>query len=370
MEEQFYKKIVERYLNKKLSDDELEVFYQLLRDDKLDKYLSDAMNRDIEHIQKTEIPIKKINSKPHQFIYKAAAVLLLPLFTFLGYQYLKSKNKALPGVTTQTDAIKPAINKAVLILSDGRKISLDSSTSTVLKDGHISIRRNSEGLIVYEGATSKTESAKVLGYNTIQTPKGGVYQVVLPDNSKVWLNNASSIKFPVQFSRAERKVEITGEAYFEVVSNKRKPFKVQSNGQEVEVLGTHFNINAYQDEPEIKTTLFEGSVRVKAGNNTRMLQPGLQSSIGRQNEIKISSVDLQSVISWKEGFFEFDKIDIQVFMRQIARWYDIEIEYRGEIPKDQFVGKIKRSADINAVLKILEHGKVRFQLKGRKLIIG
>lgn len=371
MEEQFYKNIVERYLNKQLSDDELEVFYQLLREDKLDNYLLNAMERDTELIQKSAVPVKKITNSPYRFIYKAAAVLLLPVFAFLGYQYLKGRNETTVVANMQSGSIKPATNKAVLTLSDGRQISLDSSAGTVLKDGDITIRKSKDGLVVYEGAAPKNGLAKDLSrYNTIQTPKGGVYQVVLPDNSKVWLNNASSIRFPVQFSKNERRIQITGEAYFEVVSDKRKPFRVESERQIVEVLGTHFNINAYTDEPVIKTTLFEGSIRVRAGNNTSMLQPGLQSILSTDNEIKISAADLHSVISWKDGFFEFDKVDIQTFMRQIARWYDIEIEYKGEIPKDEFVGKIKRNADIGAVLNILEHGKIKFQLKGRKLIIG
>ncbi len=370
MEDQFYKKLVERYLDKSLNDEELEVFIHLLNENKLDFYLREAMDNDKEALLDLDTPIKKIQHR-YNFIYKAAAVVVISALGLLGYNHFSKTtvNKVL--VENSISEIQPATNKAVLILSNGERIFLSDSIGTVMKNGEVSDINSEKGVVIYDATPSeqKQSSLQLGGFNTISTPKGGIYQVVLPDKSKVWLNNESSITFPVQFTGNERRVEITGEVYFEVASNKEKPFRVLSRNQVVEVLGTHFNVNAYHDEPDTKTTLLEGSVNVKTLSQSKMLKPGFQSIIRDKGNIEIAVANIDATIAWKKGVFEFDKVNIQAIMRQIARWYDIDIEYRGTMPKDEFVGKIRRSSDINEVLEVLKYGNVKFKFEGRKLII-
>jgi ferric-dicitrate binding protein FerR (iron transport regulator) len=208
-------------------------------------------------------------------------------------------------------------------------------------------------------------------YNTISTPKGGQYQVTLSDGSKVWLNAASSLRFPATFSGKERKVELTGEGYFEVAHNKKMPFHVTVNDLDVEVLGTHFNINAYADESAIKTTLLEGSVKVVKGNETKIIEPGEQASVTTsEDEINVKQqVDLEQVVAWKNGIFQFERADIESVMRQISRWYDIDVDYHGRV-SEHFGGTISRDVNISDVLKMLEMtGGVNFKIDGKKVIV-
>jgi len=212
-------------------------------------------------------------------------------------------------------------------------------------------------------------SANSLVYNTATTPRGGQYQFILSDGTKVWLNSASSIKYPVQFIGNERKVELTGEAYFEVVHNAKMPFRVVSNGQTVEDLGTHFNINAYNDENVIKTTLLEGSVKVSsaAGNNT--IKPGQQAVLNNGNISVINDADLDAAVAWKNGFFYFDDNNIQEVMRQLARWYDVDIKCEGELPSRQFSGEISRNVKASQILDILSFKKIHYKIDGKSIVI-
>lgn len=266
-------------------------------------------------------------------------------------------------------SIAPSGRNAVLTTADGKKITLVPSASGVLEQGEgFEIKKEADGLIVFdvktEGAVASTT------YNTIETPKGGVYQVVLPDGSKAWLNNASSISFPTQFAANERSVKVTGEVYFEVEHDSRRPFKVTAPQQEIEVLGTKFNVSAYEDEPLAKTTLIEGSVRVKGQSSAQVLRPGYEMATEKGNRDRVSAANLNAVLAWKEGVFQFERVKLEVLMRQIARWYDVALVYEGELPQDEFVGEIKRSEDIQSVLDILRDGQVDISLQGRKLIVG
>ena len=211
-------------------------------------------------------------------------------------------------------------------------------------------------------------------YNTITTANGNQYQLILSDGSRVWLNAASSIRFPTSFSGYERKVEITGEAYFEVAKNAAKPFKVDFKNKagekdEIEVLGTHFNVNTYTDEPEMKTTLLEGSVKITAANKMQMLAPGQQARLTINGIELKKNVDLDQVMAWKNGYFLFDNTDIYTLMRQISRWYNIEVIYEPNVKNDVFFGEIERKAELNEVLKILEVGDLHFKLNGHKLTV-
>ncbi len=370
MEKKFYKELVNRYLNKQLDENELQVFFNLLEEGKLDKYLLETMNKDLQEDSVEVIPL--VSKRQYmKYIYKVAAVLAIIglAFSFYFYTYRTNHNNEI----TQEQMVLPIVpggNNAILTLNNGKQIILnDVANGTLEQNGSFSVEKQKDGLLVFN-AQSFVSGEENIGVNKIETPRGGIYQVILPDGSHVWLNSASSITFPAQFSENERKVSIQGEAYFEVAHNKKKPFKVLSNNQEIQVLGTKFNVNAYKDEVLIRTTLLEGSVKVSTSKTSQLLRPGYQVQMNNIQELNIVPADLESVMAWKDGFFQFDRVDIQTLMRQLSRWYDIEIQYNGDIPKDEFVGKIKRNEDINNVLEVLRYGNVKFQLKGRKLIIG
>jgi transmembrane sensor len=302
-----------------------------------------------------------------------AAAAMLVLLLAGGYfwsRYQKPSPVVLPAVA-QVHDVKPGTNKAVLTLSGGRQIVLDSSREdTVLTEG-AAIVAGSHGRLAYN--TGNEPAAEVL-YNTLATPRGGEYQLTLPDGTRVWLNAASSIRYPTAFTGPERKVEVTGEIYFEVVKNASKPFKVLVNGkQEVEVLGTSFNINAYTDEAAIKTTLLEGSVRVDsrmAGHPMALLRPGEQTQLGERGTLTLKTVvDLDAVVAWKNGLFAFTDADLPTVMRQLARWYNVEVSYEGDIPKREFNGKIGKSLTLDQVLKVLTKTRVHYSIDGNHLTI-
>jgi len=262
----------------------------------------------------------------------------------------------------------PGGNKAILTLSDGSTIILDDAKNgKVAQQGGTQIAKLANGQLVYNALDNKP--VKVV-FNTLTTPRGGQFKLTLPDGSKVWLNAASSIKYPTAFIGNERKVEISGEAYFEIAHNAAMPFKVSVNGMEVKVLGTHFNINAYNDESSVKTSLLEGSIRLTKGSTVTTLSPGQQAQLKNDGNIKvINNVDMDQVVAWKNGYFSFNRSDLQTVMRQLARWYDVEINYEGKIPERQFGGKIDRNSNLSEVLKILEESKVHFRIEEKKIIV-
>ncbi len=373
MEEKFYRKLVEGYLNKQLNEEELELFLYLLAEDKLDEYMLAAMDQDIAAMENEAAPvIINLPKRQYPLFYKiAAAIAVIALGLLIFIQVKNDKKEQFTQNQERQIEIKPGSNQAILTLGDGKRVALNDSISGVLAENESTvISKEDNGLVVYKYTGNSNLSRNQLVYNKIETPKGGVYQVILPDQSKVWLNNESSIKFPVCFSENERRVEITGEVYFDISHNKRKPFRVISENQVIEVLGTTFNVNAYTNEDAVRTTLIKGSVNIRSANHSKILNPGDQAVLKTNDQLSVSKADVEGVIAWKDGYFKFDKVDIQTIMRQISRWYDVEVEYRGEIPKDQFIGKIKRNEDIKEVLKILEYGKVKFQFKGRKIIVG
>jgi ferric-dicitrate binding protein FerR (iron transport regulator) len=197
----------------------------------------------------------------------------------------------------------------------------------------------------------------------------------LADGTKVWLNAASSVRFPVAFTGKERKVEITGEAYFEVAKDKTKPFRVKANSSEIEVLGTHFNVNAYDDEASIKTTLLEGKVKISVPvsgrkSSYKSLFPGEQAEISKDGKIKVKGhADTEEAVAWMNGHFQFKSADIKTVLRQIARWYDVEIEYRGNIDL-HFTGQLTRNENVSKVLnELMLTGEVHFKIDGRKIIV-
>jgi hypothetical protein len=308
--------------------------------------------------------------------YWIAAAAAIAIFTIGLVLMLEQKAQLSPDKLVKNPSsagkgpVVPGFNKATLTLSDGSNIDLnDSKNGTLSKQGGVSVGKLGDGKLVYDINGAKTKKAAVL-YNTITTPRGGQYQVVLSDGTKVWLNAASSLKFPAIFTGNERNVELSGEAYFEVAKNKDKPFKVAVNNMNIEVLGTHFNVNAYNDENAIKTTLLEGSVKLKTGNQQAYLKPGQQATLGQQQMFNIRPVNTEDAVAWKNGYFVFNNENIQSIMKKISRWYDVEVVYEGKVDERDFGGTASRFGSVTEVLKLLElTGTVHFKMEGRRITV-
>lgn len=311
-----------------------------------------------------------------RLFYQAAAILLIFVATgILFYNYKRDSKKVGTKELVKSD-IGPGRNRAVLTLADGSKIFLDSAGKGELASqpgSTISKTANGQLLYTIAGTAEPGDMNVEPAYNDIQTPRGGQYQIILPDGSKVWLNAASSLRFPVRFNKKERRVELTGEAYFEVARNKDVPFKVYSGKQEVKVLGTQFNVKAYSDEPGISTTLLEGSVLVNnlESGQSRILKPGQQANITRDSRtIEIDRVNPDQEVSWKSGYFVFDNQEITGIMKTIGRWYDVDIEYRNIYKIEKFGGAFSRSSNLSEILHNLESlGNMHFKIEGRRVIV-
>ncbi len=292
----------------------------------------------------------------------AAAVLIISVSVGL-FLYKQQKNNSQELIAHD---VKPGRNKAILILANGKKISLSDAVNGELStQSGLRITKTADGQIVYD-ASSITEPVAAL--NTIEVPVGGQWQVKLPDGSLVFLNASSSLTYPTHFKDKERKVSLVGEAYFEITPNSRMPFKVESQGQLVEVLGTHFNVMAYTDEP-YKTTLAEGSVKISGANNTKILRPGEQALLTEHN-LTVKTADVEEALAWKNGYFKFNE-NLRNIMSKISRWYDVEIVYATEIDQNmEFGGEISRHKNLSSVLKIMEMGgKVHFKIERRRVIV-
>jgi len=295
----------------------------------------------------------------------AAASLLLGL-TFGGY-FLSHKQTVQQIVKTQANVIAPGGNKAILTLANGRQIVLTNARNGKLaEEMNTAIDKTADGSLVYHGQAATENTAQL--YNTMATPRGGQYHLTLADGTNVWLNSASSIKYPTDFTGNERKVELTGEAYFEVAHNAAKPFRIVSNGQMVEVLGTHFNINAYPDENEIKTTLLQGSVKIKVADKSYLLKPGEQSTL-RNGNVNVATADINEAIGWKNGIFYFNDAGIESVMRQLSRWYDVDVKYEGQIKERKFSGEISRNVNASQILDALSFKKIHYSINGKTIII-
>jgi len=265
--------------------------------------------------------------------------------------------------------LPPGRNNAILTLADGHSITLDSAANGGLaQQGNTKVIKLN-GQIAYRN-TGGAQNDDAILFNTISTARGNQYQLVLSDGSKVWLNAASSLRFPTSFKGKERRVEVTGEAYFEIAKNPALPFIVQAGNGEIDVLGTHFNVNAYADEPSVKTTLLEGAVAVKKAAARQMLVPGQQAEFSPQGAIALAeNVDVTRETAWKDGFFWFNNTDIHTLMRQVSRWYDVEVEFKGNITDDGFTGKVSRSVPLSKLLNVLEQYELHFKIEGKKLIV-
>lgn len=264
--------------------------------------------------------------------------------------------------------VQPGGNRATLTLADGTIIVLDSLTKgAVSTQGSVQVVKPEDGELAYEVIGNSQQGAQ--GYHVISTPRGGQYQVVLADGSRVWLNAASSLRYPSSFGHGKRKVELTGEGYFEIAHNADQPFIVTVNGMDVEVLGTSFNINAYSDEDDIRTTLVEGKVLVHAGKHRRSLVPGEQLRYKGDHLNVMESVDVAAVTAWKNGYFDLNGLSLQQMLRQISRWYNVDVRYEGTVPPFEFGGKLQRSLPFSKVVEILKMSNVNVDVSDEKVIV-
>lgn len=296
--------------------------------------------------------------------WAAAAIILLLAAGVYYWPRLSFKQPA--AIVQQTDDVAAGANMAILTLADGSKITLDSTANQVIRQGATAVRQQGDSLH-YEAKGKES----LIAYNTLATPRGSQFQVTLSDGTKVWLNAASSLQFPVAFSGGERIVKLTGEAYFEVAGNPQQPFKVVASGMEVQVLGTRFNISAYEDESAVKTTLLQGAVKLVSSASQVLLQPGEQGLLPSPlAAFRVRTVTPEDAVAWKNGFFAFDNAGIREVMQQIARWYDVEVVFEDNNIKRNFGGTVSRYKDVTAVLKRLEMtGVIHFKMEGRKIIV-
>lgn len=301
----------------------------------------------------------------------ASIIVIVGLALFVNHIPNPTSNQPnIPNLACST-VITPGGNKARLTLSDGSIVDLDHiADGIVAKQEGLIIKKDGNGQLIYTVVAGGQQPKNgQIEYNTIETPIGGQYQLRLPDGTAVWLNASSSLKYPAQFTGSERKVMLSGEAYFEVSKMKDKPFKVVTDKEVVEVYGTHFNVNAYKDEMVTRTTLLEGSVKVSHGNYSALLKPGQQC--GMENGIfQIKTVKLKGIIDWKNGYFLFKEDKIYEIMRKLSRWYNIDPEFIGKLDDLNFSGKISRTKNLNEVLNVLTlTGDVKFKVEGRRVTV-
>lgn len=383
----FMKELARRWQEGTITEEEKKLFNQWYHSFD-DIHIEDITTESLEHL-KTRLYTNIIQKEQilpgrswfrNNVTYLSSAAVLALIFSISGYFYNRSNSLRPRNQTAlqERNIIRPGSNKAVLMLADGSAIVLDQKTNAVLKQqGNVSVTKSKAGQLSYHIAKNTGIAAKITAYNLVSTPRGGQYQVNLSDGTKVWLNAASTLRFPAAFNNDTRVVELTGEAYFEVNparlgrnGSKRIPFLVKTRNQLVEVLGTHFNVNAYADEPDTKTTLLKGAVKVVqlTSKSAALLKPGQQSVVAEK--ITVSAVDALQSIAWQKGDFVFDNETVESMMRKISRWYDVDVEYRGNIRFRKFGGRISKFENIAQILHLMEKTQViHFNIQGRRVIV-
>ncbi len=353
-------------------------------------YTDDALRQRLENrfqLIEQHIAAQQPHTKRVSIVWRwvaAAAVIIILAGSGIWY-WLTSETKPAVVSIPQQNEVMPGSDKAVLTLADGKTIALDSATHRLLsQQGQTTINQQG-GQLIYDASETSNAPAGELIYNTLTTPRGGQYQLTLPEGTQVWLNSASSIRFPATFNDSARVVYVTGEVYFEVKprykkkKNQRIPFIVQvqsANGlkQEVEVLGTHFNINAYEDEPYVATTLLEGKVSINRPGiaSPAFLLPGQQAQLNPQaNQVRvINNADIKQAMAWKNGLFRFDGVELKTVMRQLARWYDVEVIFDRNAPvSEPFNGAMQRSLQLSQVIKGMSAMGIHVKKEGKQLIV-
>ncbi|HWW38225.1 FecR family protein [Pedobacter sp.] len=374
--------LIQKYLNGSISEPERKELQE-----EYDRQSSQPTEWLAEHIdesnlvkERIRLNIKKeiftgqtLNSRvKHLYrLLSAAAVLSIAIGTGWFMISRSTKTELTAAVHKERpNLIKPGTDKALLILADGKQIVLDNAKpGNIINSSGTQIIKTKEGQLVYSAGEQKATGGSVM--NTLSTPRGGQYKILLPDGTLVWLNALSSLKFPAVFAGNERRVELAGEAYFEVAKDKKHPFKVKTALQEVEVLGTHFNVMAYENESLIRTTLLEGSVRIHSKGQESLLHPGQESVLEKsKGNIVVKNVSIEEAIAWKNGFFMFVHEDIHSILNKISRWYDVDIVYQSQQLDNRYSGTISKFDEVTEVLKTMEMtGTVHFKIQGRRIYV-
>jgi len=390
----YYRDLLKKYLHGDCSSMEAEELFKYLQEEKSNPLLRENLQEEFRQVleERASIPTetserlrnKLLNrisaaplvvSKRRIYVRIAAAAAAVVLLTAGGSYWWMFRNPPKPVAKIEksskkyTNDVSPGGDKAILTLADGSTIVLDNANNgTLTQQGNTKVIKIESGELSYTGGNAAP--GEVL-YNTVSTPRGGQYQVILSDGTKVWLNAASSLRFPTAFNGNERVVDISGEVYFEVAKNPSMPFKVNVGETQVEVLGTHFNIMAYGDEKAIATTLLEGAVKISKGTNAKVLKPGQQAIEDKDDgAIRIDpDADVDQAVAWKNGLFHFSDVSLQAIMRQIGRWYDVDISYDANVPNKEFTGKISRNINASEVLNMLEYAGVHFKIEGKKITV-
>ena len=388
--------LIERYIAGNCTTEEMKLLQDVLQRSEYVSILEKLMDRQLEegvstkednsfdterikNLLTTRIENEQRSLKKSPVVWirrlSVAAAIIIITFSIIFFQFSSKQpvkgDKVIAVFPDLKNDIAPGKEGAVLTLGDGRTVVLDSLGNGFITDEFGAKVILTDGQLAYQ---AKARNDGEVVYNMITTPKGRQFRLLLQDGTRVWLNAASSIRYPAVFTGTERKVEITGEAYFEVAKNEKIPFHVIVNKEtDIEVLGTHFNINSYLNESSINTTLLEGSVKISKGNKKVIIKPGQQAQTSgiRQDDIKIlSNINLEKIVAWKNGVFDFQDASLQEVMRQLERWYDIEVVYEKGIPELEFIGKMGRDLTLSEVLRGLEMAEVHFKIEdGRKLIV-
>lgn len=345
-----------------------EMFTTVQRTKMLDAILPDNNSADV-----APEPKKVFFSKSIVLKFTTVAALLLVTLT-IGFLFYKDRTKSVDSDLVQQtlgEDILPGENRATLRLANGDMISLnDIPTGNVVEQQGVVVTKTEDGQLLYQVHATDNNAQAVdeveLTYHIITTPKGGQYQVLLPDGTKVWLNAASSLKYPPLFSKTERRVELTGEGYFEVAPNKLSPFIVQTENQSVKVLGTHFNINAYKDTRNTSTTLLEGSVMIDYSSsekrNSQLLKPGQQAVLNGEHRLAVKTVDLSNAVAWKNGLFYFENTPVEQVLAEFARWYNFDFEFEDGVPDINLWGSVYRNVNAAEALEILDYFNLKYRL--------
>jgi ferric-dicitrate binding protein FerR (iron transport regulator) len=382
MNQEQFQKLYQGYLDQSLSESEIERFFGATKEPQFEQYLSQLIDESaivapliedeerkrqvweyLHRSRKGKVVLLPRQRETRRVWMVAAAFFLLVLGTWWIFQAPKP-SLSTPQLTQVKYAL-PGRDAAILTLSDGSQVVLDSTKGTIINNNNGVQIINTAGLLSYVGEGVSGE----IVYNTISTARGNRYQLLLGDGTKIWLNSATSLKYPVAFNGKERRVELTGEGFFEVAKDKTKPFSVVTSSQEIRVLGTHFNVSSYKDEETVQTTLIEGSVSVKDKRTAVVLKPGSQAMSNASGLHVNTDVDTDKVISWKQGWFDFDGMDFKMILRQVSRWYDVDVVYKGNIPDEKFGGRIKRDVPLSQVLQLLQNRGVKFQLQGNVITV-
>ena len=299
----------------------------------------------------------------------AAIIILLGIGLYFRSSRTLNPGNQIPSVQINPDAL-PGVNKGILILGNGQKIILDSlSNGLIAKTENFEVKKTENGQLVYHAFDKNYKNSLSGDINTLITSRGGEYRITLPDGSKVWLNATSSLKFPGVFKGNIREVELNGEAYFEIAKNSAMPFRVKSNGAQIKVIGTHFNVKSYGNEKLMKTTLVEGSIKIIAGNSSHLLKPGQQAILTNGKMSVLDNVDIEEQLAWKNGLFLFKDASIKDVMEQAALWYDLKVTFEGKIPDKYLTGKVSRSVNASEFMKLLNYAGVKFEITGKNIII-